>query len=66
MGVRPVCLFCAVSQSRVDQSKVSLEALERQLEEEKQKVKNKEALSGVATGKTGFSVDAIKHAAEES
>ncbi|XP_026130318.1 unconventional myosin-XVIIIb-like isoform X1 [Carassius auratus] len=36
-------------QSRVDQSKVSLEALERQLEEEKQKVKNKEALSGVAT-----------------
>uniref|UniRef100_A0A673M018 Unconventional myosin-XVIIIb-like n=1 Tax=Sinocyclocheilus rhinocerous TaxID=307959 RepID=A0A673M018_9TELE len=36
-------------QSRVDQSKVTLEALERQLEEEKQKVKNKEALSGVAT-----------------
>ncbi|XP_016343496.1 unconventional myosin-XVIIIb-like, partial [Sinocyclocheilus anshuiensis] len=36
-------------QSRVEQSKVSLEALERQLEEEKQKVKNKEALSGVAT-----------------
>ncbi|KAF4108561.1 unconventional myosin-XVIIIb-like isoform X3 [Onychostoma macrolepis] len=36
-------------QSRVDQSKGSLEALERQLEEEKQKVKNKEALSGVAT-----------------
>ncbi|XP_056117414.1 unconventional myosin-XVIIIb-like isoform X3 [Rhinichthys klamathensis goyatoka] len=36
-------------QSRVDQSKVSLEALERQLEEEKQKVKNKEALSGLAT-----------------
>lgn len=65
MGVRPVCLSCAVSQSRVDQSKVSLEALERQLEEEKQKVKNKEALSGVATGKTGFSVDAIKHAAEK-
>uniref|UniRef100_A0A671LSV4 Unconventional myosin-XVIIIb-like n=1 Tax=Sinocyclocheilus anshuiensis TaxID=1608454 RepID=A0A671LSV4_9TELE len=45
----PVCLFCALSQSRVDQSKVTLEALERQLEEEKQKVKNKEALSGVAT-----------------
>ncbi|ROL54073.1 Unconventional myosin-XVIIIb [Anabarilius grahami] len=36
-------------QSRVDQSKVSLEAIERQLEEEKQKIKNKEALSGVAT-----------------
>ncbi|XP_016132795.1 unconventional myosin-XVIIIb-like [Sinocyclocheilus grahami] len=36
-------------QSRVDQSKVTFEALERQLEEEKQKVKNKEALSGVAT-----------------
>ncbi|KAL1266200.1 hypothetical protein QQF64_001875 [Cirrhinus molitorella] len=36
-------------QSRVDQSKVTLEALERQLEEEKQKVKNKEALSGLAT-----------------
>lgn len=51
-----------MSQSRVDQSKVSLEALERQLEEEKQKIKNKEALGGVATGKTGFSVDAIKHA----
>lgn len=36
-------------QSRVEQSKVSLEALERQLEDEKQKVKNKEALGGVAT-----------------
>nr|XP_055063633.1 unconventional myosin-XVIIIb-like isoform X1 [Misgurnus anguillicaudatus]XP_055063634.1 unconventional myosin-XVIIIb-like isoform X1 [Misgurnus anguillicaudatus] len=36
-------------QSRVDQTKVSLDALERQLEEEKQKVKSKEALSGVAT-----------------
>ncbi|XP_073686333.1 unconventional myosin-XVIIIb-like [Garra rufa] len=36
-------------QSRMEQSKVTLEALERQLEEEKQKVKNKEALSGVAT-----------------
>ncbi len=44
---------------------MSLEALERQLEEEKQKVKNKEALSGVATGKTGFSVDAIKHPGDE-
>uniref|UniRef100_A0A8C1NEU0 Myosin XVIIIB n=1 Tax=Cyprinus carpio TaxID=7962 RepID=A0A8C1NEU0_CYPCA len=36
-------------QSRVDQSKVTLEALERQLEEEKQKVKNKEGLRGVET-----------------
>lgn len=39
-----------VLQSRVDQNKVCLEALERQLEEEKQKVKYKEALTGLATG----------------
>ncbi|KAI7793466.1 putative unconventional myosin-XVIIIb, partial [Triplophysa rosa] len=36
-------------QSRVDQTKVCLEALERQLEEEKQKVKCKEAVAGLAT-----------------
>lgn len=54
-----------MSQNCVNQSKVFLEALERQLEEEKQKVKNKEALSGVATGKTGFSVNAIKHPGDE-
>ncbi|XP_051539744.1 unconventional myosin-XVIIIb-like isoform X2 [Myxocyprinus asiaticus] len=36
-------------QSRLDQNKVSLEALERQLVAEKQNVKNKEVLGGVAT-----------------
>ncbi|XP_049325011.1 unconventional myosin-XVIIIb-like [Astyanax mexicanus] len=36
-------------QARLDQGKVMLEALEKQLEEEKQRVKSKEALGGVAT-----------------
>lgn len=47
--------FCGVFfQARLDQSKVSLEALEKQLEEEKLKVKSKETLGGVATGKNSF------------
>lgn len=44
------CVYGFVLQGRVDQTKVSLDALERQLEEEKQKVKCKEALAGLATG----------------
>ncbi|XP_051973250.1 unconventional myosin-XVIIIb-like isoform X1 [Xyrauchen texanus] len=36
-------------QSHLDQNKVSLESLEKQLEAEKEKVKHKEALGGVAT-----------------
>ncbi|KAI4890434.1 hypothetical protein NFI96_010803 [Prochilodus magdalenae] len=36
-------------QARLDQSKVTLEAVEKQLDEEKQRAKSKEALGGVAT-----------------
>ncbi|KAK3521819.1 hypothetical protein QTP70_018550 [Hemibagrus guttatus] len=36
-------------QDRLDQSKVTVDALEKQLAEEKQKAKNKETLSGMAT-----------------
>lgn len=43
------CLF--FDQARLDQCKVTMEALEKQLEEEKQKVLNTESQRGAATGK---------------
>lgn len=36
----------------MDQSKIIVEALEKQLAEEKQRAKSKETLSGMATGST--------------